>query len=245
MIQHKSLRLAPNFYCYVWMGNGNNCNTSLWCDVLRGEHPHVLVDPGQVHNELGEACFDSLAEAMERDGFQMEDVGLIIGTHSHPDHIEAIDAIVAKSGALVTLSREEYEYYRRATMQFYRMLGARSLQATPFFYLREGELSLGAKNRVNLQVLSTPGHSPGSISLYWKEEKILISGDVVFFSSIGRTDFPGGSTALLQQSIDRLSQLDVECLVPGHSTEMGSIVSGKQKVERNFRMIKMMFFGGV
>jgi glyoxylase-like metal-dependent hydrolase (beta-lactamase superfamily II) len=182
---------------------------------------------------------------MEKDGFRVEDIGLVIGTHSHPDHLEAVDPVVEKSGALMTLSQEEDEFYRSTGMQFYQAFGAKAPQVTPFFYLGEGDLSLGAKNKVNLEVLSTPGHSPGSISLYWKEEKILISGDVVFFGSIGRTDFPGGSPSLLRKSIDRLSQLDVEYLVPGHSTEMGNIISGKQKVERNFHMVKMMFFGGI
>jgi glyoxylase-like metal-dependent hydrolase (beta-lactamase superfamily II) len=176
---------------------------------------------------------------MGRDGFKMEDVGLVIGTHSHPDHLEAVDLVVEKSGALITLSREEDEFYRSEGVKFYQAFGAESPRVTPFFYLKEGDLSLGAKNKVDIEVLHTPGHSPGSISLYLKEEKILISGDVVFFGSIGRTDFPGGSPSLLRKSIDKLSQLDVEHLVPGHSTEMGNIISGKQKVERNFHMVKM------
>jgi glyoxylase-like metal-dependent hydrolase (beta-lactamase superfamily II) len=92
---------------------------------------------------------------------------------------------------------------------------------------------------MDIQVLLTPGHTPGSISLYLKDERILISGDVVFSGSVGRTDFPGGSPSLLRSSIDRLSQLDVEYLVPGHSTEGGNIIAGKDKVVRNFHMVKM------
>ena len=60
-----------------------------------------------------------------------------------------------------------------------------------------------------------------------------------FAGSIGRTDFPGGSTSLLRKSIDELSQLDVDYLVPGHSTETGSIIAGKDKVRRNFYTVKM------
>jgi glyoxylase-like metal-dependent hydrolase (beta-lactamase superfamily II) len=245
MINHKSIRLAQNFYCYVWMGGGNNCNASLLCHVLRGEHPHVLVDPGHIRNELGETCFDSLTQAMEKDGFKVADIGLVIGTHSHPDHLEAVDPVVEKSGALMSISREEYEFYRSVGKQFYQAFGLEPPELVPSFYLREGDLSLGAKDKVNIEVLLTPGHSPGSVSLYWKEEKILISGDVVFSGSVGRTDFPGGTASLLRKSIDRLSRLDVECLVPGHSTDMGMIIGGKQKVERNFHMVKMMFFGGI
>jgi len=62
---------------------------------------------------------------------------------------------------------------------------------------------------------------------------------VVFYGSIGRTDFPSGSISSLKRSIDRLSKLDVELLVPGHSTEYGSIVEGKANVERNFQVVKL------
>jgi hydroxyacylglutathione hydrolase len=240
MIYHKSVKLAEYFYCYVWQGRGNNCNAILWPSVLRGEHPHVLVDPGHVRNELGEPCLDSLAQAMEGDGFKMGDIGLVIGTHSHPDHIEATELVVEKSGALFTLSREEDEFYRTMGKTFFQAFGSKPPQVNPFFYLKEGDLSLGVKdNKVAVKVFLTPGHSPGSISLYLEEDKILISGDVVFAGSIGRTDFPGGSPSLLRKSIDELSQLDVEYLVPGHSTEMGSIIVGKDKVRRNFYTVKM------
>jgi len=240
MIYHKSVQLTENFYCYVWEGRGNNCNAILWPSVLRGDRPHVLVDPGHTRDELGEPCFDSLAQAMENDGFKMEDIGLVIATHSHPDHIEAAELVVEKNGALFTLSREEDEFYRTIGMSFFQMFGGKPPQVNPSFYLKEGDLSLGAKDdKVAVKVLLTPGHSPGSVCLYLEKDKILISGDVVFAGSIGRTDFPGGSPSLLQKSIDELSQLDVEYLVPGHSTEMGSIIAGKDKVKHNFYTVKM------
>ena len=240
MIYHKSVKLAEKFYCYLWQGRGNNCNTVLWPSVLRGESPHVLVDPGLVRDELGEPCFDSLTQAMAGDGFKMEDIGLVIVTHSHPDHIEATELVVEKSGALFTLSREEDEFHRTVGMSYFQMFGGKPPQVNPSFYLKEGNLSLGVKDdKVAVKVFLTPGHSPGSISLYMEEDKILISGDVVFAGSIGRTDFPGGSPSLLRKSIDELSQLDVEYLVPGHSTEMGSIIAGNDKVRRNFYTVKM------
>jgi len=177
---------------------------------------------------------------MEKDGFKMEDIGMVIGTHSHPDHIEATELVVGKSGALFTLSREEDEFYRTMGKMFFQAFGGKPPQVNPFFYLKEGDLSLRAKNnKVTVKVFLTPGHSPGSISLYLEEDKILISGDVVFAGSVGRTDFPGGSPSLLRKSIDELSQIDVEYLVPGHSTETGSIIAGKDKIRRNFYTVKM------
>jgi hydroxyacylglutathione hydrolase len=240
MIYHKSVKLTEHFYCYAWQGRGNNCNSVLWPSVLRGEHPHVLIDPGHIANEVGESCFDSLGQAMEKDGFKVQDVGLVIGTHCHPDHIEAADPVVEKSGALFAMSREEDEFYRTMGKSFFQAFGAKAPRVAPYFYLKDGDLSVGAKdNKVAARVLLTPGHSPGSVSLYLEENKILISGDVVFAGSIGRTDFPGGSPSLLRKSIDELSQLDVEYLVAGHGTEAGSIVTGKEQVRRNFYAVKM------
>ena len=236
---YRSVQLAEDFYCYIWQGRGNNCNSCLFANVLRGEQPHVVIDPGHITNELREACFDYLVKAMDGDGFKVDDIGLIINTHSHPDHCQANEAIVEKSQALVTLSEEEDEFRNTLGEKLYSMLGVKVPQFEPLFYLKEGNLDLGTKSKVELQVFHTPGHSPGSVCLYWPGSKILITGDVVFYGSIGRTDFPTGSISSLKRSIDRLSQLDVECLVPGHSTEFGSIVKGKPNVKRNFQAVKL------
>ena len=236
---YRSIRLAESLCCYIWQGRGNNCNTCLFANLLRGGYPHVIVDPGHVRNEFREPCFDYLVQAMEKDGFNIEDIGLIINTHTHPDHCEATELVVQRSGASVTLSREEHEFYDIQGKKLSTMFGVQPVELNPLFYLGEGNLSLGSQNKVNLQVLLTPGHSPGEICLYWREGKVLISGDVVFFGSIGRTDLPGGSLSELKKSIDMLAQLDVEHLVPGHSTEFGSIVSGRQNVERNFQAVKL------
>ena len=61
---------------------------------------------------------------------------------------------------------------------------------------------------------------------------------MIFSESVGRTDFPGGSGELLKQSIEQLSTLDVEYLLPGHN----EIVTGKNDVKRNFEFIKRAFF---
>jgi len=236
---YEAVQLADGFYCYIWQGNGNNCNTCLLADVLRGERPHIIIDPGHITNEFGEKCFDNLAQTIEETGFKVNDIGLIINTHSHLDHCQANELVVKKSGAYVTLSEEEDEFRRTSGERLFSMLGSKIPEFTPLFYLKEGELNLGAKNKVKLQVVLTPGHSPGSICLYWLEKKILITGDVVFYGSIGRTDFPGGSLSLLKKSIERLSGLDVENMVPGHNTEYGNIIKGKKNVQRNFQAVKL------
>jgi glyoxylase-like metal-dependent hydrolase (beta-lactamase superfamily II) len=105
----------------------------------------------------------------------------------------------------------------------------------PAFFLQEGDLVIGDKT---FRVILTPGHSPGSICLYWPEKKVLFTGDVVFSQSIGRTDLPGGSGKQLKESISRLAELDVEVLCPGH----GDVVAGRENVQKNFKMIRDYWF---
>jgi glyoxylase-like metal-dependent hydrolase (beta-lactamase superfamily II) len=109
---YESVQLADGFYCYIWQGNGNNCNTCLFTNVLRGEKPHLIVDPGHITNEFGENCFDALEKVIGNDGFKVDDIGLIINTHSHLDHCQANELVVRKSGAWVALSQEEDEFRR-------------------------------------------------------------------------------------------------------------------------------------
>ena len=69
----------------------------------------------------------------------------------------------------------------------------------------------------DFSVISTPGHSPGSISLHCKPKKVIFSGDVLFINGQGRTDFDGGDSSALRQSIEYILNLDKDTLVlPGH-----------------------------
>ena len=101
--------------------------------------------------------------------------------------------------------------------------------------LQEGDLRVG---NVNFQVTHTPGHSPGSMCLYWTETKALLTGDVVFNQGIGRTDLPGGDGEKLKESINMISRLDVDYLFTGH----GDIVAGPERVQSNFEEIKRVWF---
>jgi glyoxylase-like metal-dependent hydrolase (beta-lactamase superfamily II) len=239
MVLHKSVHVVDGLRFYVWQGRGNNCNAVLFPGILRGTAPHVIIDPGAVNDEAGEMCYESLAGAMERDGFKVSDVGLVLNTHYHTDHYAAGEIIQEKGGAKLAMTREDQEWGRTLSEHVYAAFGAAKPKYQPFFYLKEGMLDLGAGNRLTIQVIATPGHSAGSVSFYWPEKKVLVTGDVVFYGSIGRTDFPGGNSAALKKSIQRLSELDVEYLLPGHSTEYGSIISGKSNITRNFQSVKL------
>ena len=72
----------------------------------------------------------------------------------------------------------------------------------------------------NFELLETPGHTPGSICLYWPDEKVLLSGDTLFQMGYGRTDLPGGNIGQLIDSLEHLFTLPADTLVyPGHGEE--------------------------
>jgi len=89
-----------------------------------------------------------------------------------------------------------------------------------------------------MQMFRTPGHSLGSVSLFWPGEKALFTGDVLFRDGLGRTDLPGGNGESLKKSIMGLSSLDAEWLLPGH----GDIVSGAAQVKANFKRVEEVWF---
>jgi glyoxylase-like metal-dependent hydrolase (beta-lactamase superfamily II) len=105
----------------------------------------------------------------------------------------------------------------------------------PGVFLQDGDLDVGD---YHFEVIHTPGHSPGSVCIYWPERKVLFTGDVVFNQGVGRTDLPGGDGEQLKESIRNLSRLDVEYLLPGH----GDILAGSDPVNANFSEIEKVWF---
>lgn len=239
MLLHRSTEITRGVYFYLWMGQGINSNSVVLANALDGTGKHVLVDPGMTGGAMGEKPLESLAQAMSADGLKLQDVGLVIGTHCHPDHFQAVDEVVRRSGAQVALSRLEYEFLTGAGGAFYGSFGTRSPATEPSLLLEEGGLVLADGWKV--EVFVTPGHSPGSACLYMPNTKVLVSGDVVFPGSIGRMDFVGGSMRQMKESIRRLSELDIEYILPGHSSMSGPMVSGKDNVVRNFELVKTFF----
>ena len=92
---------------------------------------------------------------------------------------------------------------------------------------------------IELKFIHAPGHSPDSICFYCRKSKMLICGDVIFDQSTGRVDLPGGDGTELKQSIEALSKLEIECLLPGH---MG-ILTSAEKIKDNFEFVRQNVFG--
>jgi len=218
------MKIERDLYAYLWQDPyENNCNTY----VVNGDKT-ILIDPG--HSRHVERLFHQ----MDEDGISSEKVDVVLITHSHPDHFEGLEAFLDKP-VKITMSREEERYLLESGKLLFEMMRQPLPKFRIDFYLREGELHLGKEL---FQIYSTPGHSPGSLSIYWPERKILFTGDVIFYGGIGRTDFLEGNSKLLMESIERLSRLDTEILLPGH----GEIVMGKEMVLQNFEFIRQNFY---
>jgi len=210
------MKIMDALYAFMWRDvTRNNCNTYF----INGSKK-ILIDPGL------KSLFSHVKKGFEKLDVSPEETDLVIATHGHPDHLEAVQLF--EQPTMFTMGREEYRFFEKTVGKYFKL-------PDPAFFLQEGELAIG-DNR--FQVISTPGHSPGSVSLYWIEQKVLFSGDVIFKRGIGRTDLPGGKGGLLKESIKRLAKLDIEYLMPGH----GEIVSGREAVKANFQMIEDTWF---
>jgi glyoxylase-like metal-dependent hydrolase (beta-lactamase superfamily II) len=218
------MKLEKGLYAYLWQDPyDNNCNTY----VIDGEMT-ILIDPGHTRH------LDKIFSQMEKDGLSPAKIDLLLITHSHPDHMEGAEAFVNKP-VKIAMGREEERYLLESGKMLFDMMGMPLPNVRIDFYLKEGELRL--KDRV-FQIFESPGHSPGSLTIYWPERKVLFTGDVVFYGGIGRTDFLEGNSKLLMQSIEKLSRLDTELLLPGH----GEVVKGKDLVLQNYEFIRQNYY---
>ncbi len=216
------MKIFDGMHAFLWTNpQANNCNTFF----IDGEKK-ILVDPG--HHQL----FGHIHDGLSRLSLGPQDIDLVIITHGHPDHMEAVKRFAGTSTS-IAIPSIEMDFIRDLPPQMASALGVADFE--PDILLREGDLKVG---NMNFQVIHTPGHSPGSICLYWPETKVLITGDVVFNQGVGRTDLPGGEGQKLKESIHRISQLEADYLLTGH----GDIVSGSERVKANFEEIKRVWF---
>jgi len=216
------MKLSEVLHAFVWHDpKTNNANTYL----INGSKK-ILIDPG--HDRL----LGNVKDHISKLSITLQDIDLIILTHGHPDHVEAVRSF-SNSLALIALHETELDFIKTLAPHYDLTMGTANFE--PQLLLREGQLIV---DDLTFQVIHTPGHSPGSICLYWPHEKALFTGDVIFYQGIGRTDLPGGNGQDLKESISRLSSLEVEHLLPGH----GEIVSGKALVKSNFSEVQRVWF---
>ncbi len=166
----------------------------------------LVIDPGG--NQ------DAILQAIADTGF---DIKLIILTHGHSDHIAALYDIQDRTGAQVAIHASDADFLE-GHGSFSSQFGiSYKTPHPPDRLLHEGD-TLGVKG-LTLKVIHTPGHTPGSISLYTPGK--VFTGDTIFRKGIGTTLMPGSSRSQLINSIHtRLMKLPDETVIyPGHGRE--------------------------
>lgn len=218
------MQITDNVHVFLWQSMAaNNCNTYLIDGPTR-----ILVDPGHID------LFDHVRSGLAALNITLEDIGLIICTHGHPDHIESV-RLFKQTPALIALHMKEWQFIKDMDPYVKAAVNVSPKAITPDILLKEGAMSI---HHIDLQVLHTPGHSPGSICLYWPERKLIFTGDLVFKLGVGRTDLPGGDGSLLRDSIKKLESLEIEWLLPGH----GDTVNGEEAIKQSLNQLKYLRF---
>jgi hydroxyacylglutathione hydrolase len=221
------MKILDSLHAFIWQSpTANNCNAYFIDGPTR-----ILIDPGH------RALFEHVDRGLKNLGLKPDDIDVVVCTHAHPDHLEAVQLFKEKS-ALFALNEIEWQWVADEGRQMSAAFGIDMDALAPDFFLKEGALSLDG---LELQVFLTPGHSPGSICLYWPMHKALFTGDLVFKDGLGRTDLPGGDGIKIKESIRRMAQLDVELLLSGH----GDVVTGAREVKSNFERLESFWFNYV
>ncbi|MBV8892161.1 MAG: MBL fold metallo-hydrolase [Acidobacteria bacterium] len=177
------------------------------CSIIGDENTRqgMVIDPGDnIEQVLG---------LVQKHRLQVNE---IVVTHAHIDHVGGATKLKKATGAPILLNQNDYALLK--------MLGAQAAWlGIPDPGAVEIDRSLGQGDKITTgsltaEVLHTPGHTEGSICLYFAPEKKLIAGDTLFAGSIGRTDLPGGSYPKIIRSIHErvLALPDETIVIPGH-----------------------------
>ena len=173
------------------------------------EKEAIIIDPGiESHNDLSKITNYIKENSLE--------IKLIVNTHGHSDHISGNIIIQNKYNCPICIHKKDAPFLENL------------IESSRLRRLKEGDILSFGKS--NLEIISTPGHTPGGISLVG--EKIVFTGDTLFSKGIGRMDFPGGSKSDMKESLKKITALNDEYIVyPGH----GCVTTiGEEKAENPF-----------
>jgi len=179
-----------------------NCSL-LWCESTKRA---VVIDPG--------GDLPDIERAIAKAGVVVEKIWL---THGHVDHVGGAAELQARLKVAIEGPHKDDRFLLDNVVETARMFEIPdAANVTPDRWLQAGDrIAVGA---LTFDVLHCPGHSPGSVAFFNRDERLAIVGDVLFAGSIGRTDLPGGNQRQLLESIrDKLLPLpDDIAVLSGH-----------------------------
>ena len=177
------------------------------CSIIGDETTHeaMVIDPGD--------NIENVLALLRKHRLQVKQ---IVITHAHIDHVGGAMKLRAATGAPILLNENDYALLKMLDAQA-EWIGV----APPGEVEIDANMSNGDTVKIGAHaanILHTPGHTEGSVCLYFPAEKLLIAGDTLFAGSIGRTDLPGGSMQKILDSLHGtvLALPDDTLVVPGH-----------------------------
>ncbi|MFC2948177.1 MBL fold metallo-hydrolase [Virgibacillus sediminis] len=190
------------------------------CYVLHEGTEALIIDPG------GDA--EKVIAFLE--GKELQPAAILL-THAHFDHIGAVEELRTHYQVDVYLHKNEADWLVDPKLNGSLLFTGNKISTSHAEYeMKPGKMNIGV---FSFKVLHTPGHSPGSVSLVFSDQRWVISGDVLFHRGIGRTDLPGGDFSELEKSIkENIFKLEEDYTVhPGHGP---STIIGEEKKENPF-----------
>ena len=189
------------------------------CYIVCDEKTKIgaVIDPGDYNV--------ALLKEIEKAG--IEELKYILCTHAHFDHISGVGRLKEKfPEAKIAVGVEDSRFLNDGYLNLALYFGA------PFYpCVADKELKNGDKlqiGNIELSVISAPGHSPGGVLYYEKEQGFLFTGDTIFRGSIGRTDFYGGDAPTLMNTLNKIKNYPDECVIYSGHGEKTTIKHEKQ-----------------
>ncbi len=191
------------------------CQTNCYLAYQKQTKEGWIVDPADRAEMIIEQC---------------ETIGMkpkaILLTHGHFDHMTAARKVKEHFDIPIYAGEKERKLLGDATMNLSGVWASAVTLEADIWITEKDTLELAG---YSVKVMETPGHTPGGVCYYIPEEEILFSGDTLFCESLGRTDFPGSSTADILHSIrEKLFKLPDETVV--YAGHMNSTTIGHEKI---------------
>ena len=222
----------------TWLlGQGLDCNVF----IIESKGKSLMIDSGLGGRMTISFGGHNKSTTILENAIISKKISQILLTHGHIDHVGGIMDLQSKLEVEVIASKIEAQHLKKGDSSYIEpFMGSKCSPVDISQEVFEGDvLQIGD---FSLEVLHTPGHTHGSISLWDRKKQILISGDTVFpQGSFGRTDLRTGNSRDLVESLKRLSELNVNVLLPGHMPPVIS-TSGSplNSIKESFQNARMM-----